>query len=228
MKHHLFYILLVLSLFKCSSENLEPDTNRVGFDYFPLIVGDSLIYDVEEIDFDIVGVVDTSQYLLKSVVADSFLSQSGDVTYIIHRYEKEFVGDPWQFITAWSSYRNSNQAVVVEENVPFLKITFPLETEKSWDGNRLNTSEEDIYTLDSVGFEYIGEEIFDNTITVVQNNNQDSLIQLDRRAEIYASGVGLIYKEDVLLNYCADPSCIGQQEIEDGRIFIQKVRSETN
>jgi len=227
MKSTLIQILAALTFISCSSENLAPDTNRVGFDYFPLQVGDSVLYDVEEINYDIVEEADTSTFLLKTVVADSFISQSGDVTYIIYRYEKDLETDPWQFITAWSAYRNSNQAVVVEENIPYLKLTFPIEDDKMWDGNRLNTMEEDIYILDSIGFAYDDEIVFDNTVTVIQNN-ADDILQTDRRAEIYASGVGLIYREEVLLNYCSDPNCIGQQQIEDGRVYIQKVRSETN
>ncbi len=214
----------LLLLMACSESTIEPDFQRTGEEYFPLQVGRYSIYNVESIEFDILGTVDTAVFQLKSEVVDSFASQSGDITYIIHRHTRNTASDPWEFQRAWSAYLNSNQAVLIEENIPFLKITFPIENERQWDGNKLNTLEQDDYLLDSLGATYVTpNDTIDNTLTIIQSDNQDFIIQQDKRVEIYGLDIGLVYKQSLLLNYCADPDCIGLEEVESGFSYKQEL-----
>ena len=65
------------------------------------------------------------------------------------------------------------------------------------------------------------QDTIPNTLTVIQEDNQDFIVSLDQRREIYAQGVGLVMKEVILLNYCTNPDCIGQQIVESGRKLTQ-------
>lgn len=219
-----YFTFCLLLLAACSESTVEPDFQRTGEEYFPLEVGRYGIYNVESITFDILGNIDTAIFQLKSEVVDSFASQSGDITYIIHRHTRNTENDPWEFQRAWSAYINSNQAVMIEENIPYLKITFPVENDRQWDGNKLNTLEQDDYVLDSLGSAYITpNDTIDNTLTVIQSDNQDFIIQQDKRVEIYGLDIGLVYQQSLLLNYCAEPDCIGLEEVESGFSYTQEL-----
>jgi len=218
------FTVCLLLLLACSESTIEPDFQRTGEEYFPLEVGNYSIYNVESIEFDILGTIDTAVFQLKSEVVDSFASQNGEITYIIHRHTRNTENDPWEFQSAWSAYLNANQAVLIEENTPFLKITFPIENDRQWDGNRLNTLEQDDYVLDSLGSAYIApNDTIENTLTIIQSDNQDFIIQQDKRVEIYGLDIGLVYKQSLLLSYCAEQICIGLEEIESGFSYTQKL-----
>jgi len=218
------FIFLVF-LLACTESTVEPDFSRTGAEYFPLKVGQYVIYDVESIEYDILGTVDTSRFQLKSEVIDSFESQAGTIKYIIHRHSRETSDDPWEFQTAWSSYANSNQAILIEENIPYLKLTFPIEKDRVWDGNKLNSLEQDDYTLTDLdqGFVTTQGDSLTHILRVVQSNNQDTIIQQDKRIEMYAQDIGLVYKQSLLFNYCAETSCINQQIVESGFSYEQKL-----
>jgi hypothetical protein len=64
---------------------------------------------------------------------------------------------------------------------------------------------------------------FPDVVTVLQEDNQDVIVQMDFRQERYARGIGLVSKEVTLLNYCTQPSCLGQQKIESGRVYKQQI-----
>ncbi|MEO1052192.1 MAG: hypothetical protein AAFX87_16285 [Bacteroidota bacterium] len=216
--------LTVLILGACG-ETVAPDTVRVGFDFFPLETGQFREYDVEEITFDIFGNIDTARFDLREQVVDSFVNQAGDLTYILHRSTRLNEMEDFELQTVWSARRNANQAVQIEENIPFIKISFPIDNELSWDGNALNTLDEDQYEMDSIFSRYItlNNDTIDNTLTVIQNDNQDFIIMQDRRVEIYGLNIGLVSRQSTLLNYCDDPDCIGQQIIETGSIITQTI-----
>lgn len=219
------YLVIFILFYSCSETSVDPDYSRVGLDYFPLQVGNYAIYEINLTEWDILDETETSMFELRTEVVDSFQNQSGEITYILHRSTRAGENEPWELETVWSTYLTSNQAVVIEENIPYLKLAFPVEEDLMWDGNRLNTLEQDDYRIDSIGGEFINEfDTIGNTLTVVQNNNEDFIIQQDRRVEIYALNIGLIYKETVLLNYCAEPDCINQQIVDSGIHYTQTIK----
>lgn len=223
IRYYFKLLILLCVLVSCSGE-ADPDPRRLGHDFFPLQTGAYIDYEVEDIDYNIQGTIDTANYELRVMVADSFVSQSGDLRYEIHRLTRESAMDNWQFQTAWTAYVNGYNAVQIEENIPFIKLSFPLVNGLSWNANAMNIMDEDIYTADSLDFTFItgSDSVINNTVTVVQNDNQEFITQQDKRYEIYARHIGLIKKEELLFNYCTDDDCLGQQIIENGRLYKQE------
>lgn len=220
----LLLLMLVQITTACDTKEVPPDPERVGYNFFPLALGLYSIYQVENVEYRNTGEEVTSTYALKAAVVDSFTNLSGTTSYIIHYFRRAADTDPWQFTRAWTARKNRTQAVVTEENVPFLKLSFPVKTGQDWDGNVLNSSNPDIYHIDSLSGRYITpaqDTIIGENLTVVQEDNQDYISQLDKRFEIYARDIGLIYKEDVQLNYCTDPDCLGQEVVESGWEYRQ-------
>jgi len=207
----------------CSTERAEPNDSRLGFTFFPLETGFYNIYEVEKTEYRITGEPETTRYYLKEAVADSFLNESNSYTYILHRSTKANDAD-WKLDSVWTARKTSHQAIVVENNIPLIKLIFPFKEKASWDGNRLNAKEEELYAMENVNQSIsFNNQTFDKAVTIVQKDNQDSIIFLERRKEVFAQDVGLIYKESASIKYCAQVHCIGKHIIDSGVLFKQTI-----
>ena len=215
----IFFVLA--GLWSCDNDSGVEPAFGTGHDFFPLDPELVRIYQVEEISF--FPSLDTAQFQLRMQVVDSFQNQAGGFTYIQHLSTRSTASDHWQFLTAWSARLEENRAIQTEENVSFVKLFFPIEENREWDGNAFNVSDGDTYQMIDLFSSYVTpkQDTIPNTLTVLQEDNQDFIVSLDQRKEIYAQDIGLVFKEVVLLNYCTNPNCIGQQIVESGRKLTQ-------
>ena len=208
----------------CQTEHLESDPSALGTDYFPLITGEFRIYDVQEITYTFPSTIDTLVYQLKETVADSIDNLAGGVSYVLNRQKKYPGSSDWIQDSVWTARKDMYTAVQVENNVPVIKLAFPVKEGKQWDANSLNDQPKAEYKMESVGLpanDSIGN--YDKTITVVQNDFDDGIVKKDVRKEIYGKNIGLVYKESVILNYCTDENCLGQRIIETGKDLEMKL-----
>lgn len=215
MFKNLTLILLSVAALSCES-SINPSGIEDGQEFFPLKTGDIRIYQVNEVNHNIDGTIEDLNYFIKEEIVESFISAS-DSTYVIYRYQRENDMMEWEFVETRQARITDHQAIIFEGNIPYLKLTFPIVAGKMWDGNLLNDQEEDLYVMDSIYSAYNSELQFDSTLTVIQNDNQDFIVELDRRFEIYGYNVGQVYKEEILYTYCTEDNCLGQQQIETGR-----------
>ena len=213
----LFVGILLLLTIACEDppDRLEPD---IGLDYFPLEIGSFRIYDVEAINID----RDTANYQLKEVVVDSFAAGQGETAFVLHRFSRTQDRLPWDLDSAWTARLSGQYAVVVENNVPFAKVQFPVELGASWDGNSFNNAPEAIYEVKSVDQPFqIEAESFSKSLVINEKDVFDTLIFKDARQAVYAKEIGLIYKRRERIDFCRFVECLG--EIESGSIFEQKL-----
>lgn len=205
-----------------SSDEQQPDT---GKEYFPLQTGLFQIYDVERTEYTL-GVPTTEMYQLKTAVVDSFLNVDETYIYVIHRSSRISEASPWSYIDTWSVRDASAEAVVNVGNFPVVSLKYPVSSGLSWNANVYNTRDEDEFTIESLNQQLsFGGTEFSDCLTVEQNNNEDFIVALDQRKEIYARGIGLVYKDSTVLYYCTQPDCIGQEIVEDGVIYKQSIKT---
>jgi hypothetical protein len=230
-----FLFISALLFMGCGKDSLEskPDERN----YFPLKVGDYRIYHVTETTITPFNIEHTLEYELKTVVTDSFKNSEGDYSYIISRLKRATAVDTWTSFDTWSARVNSREVVMNEGNVPYVKLTFPVVEGREWNGNAYNGEESiefcegDSFTsCDLYSFGEIGASIepspgvqFDNCIEVIENNSLDVIVQKDVRRSVYAFGVGLVEREIVILKYCTADDCLGDQLVQDGLIYSQKL-----
>jgi hypothetical protein len=212
--------MMILALASCDSGD-DTGVPDKGSRYFPLALGQYQIYDVLEIKYTLRD-PDTASYVLRVETAHAFLNADGDSTYVVYR-SKRLPGEvDWTYLNTWSVRRTAEELIVQEENTPYVKLRFPPYNGQVWNGNLYNTLESEDYRLDSLeqGQTRLGQ-YFDDCVTVVQRDNQDFIVFLDQRKEVYAAHVGLVYKETTQLTYCTQPECLAQQLVEQGVIYKQ-------
>ena len=219
-------IIAGLALLACENEIIDPSHTRLGTSFFPVEVGNYREYLVQDISYFIASPPDTQQYFLREVVADSFPGQGGELIYRLERFSRTSPEQYWHLDSIWTVRPSVQRVVVVENNVPLIKLVFPFADELQWDGNALNTKPADTYELQTTS-EALLEEITSPLDTLlgqsitVEQSNISSLVNDSIFSETYVDQVGLFYKKSVVLQYCAEEDCLGQYLVEYGRDYRQ-------
>lgn len=227
------FMVFNLVIFSCSeNEQVTPD---LGLDYYPLKVGNFVLYQVNE-TYISQSVETKTSYELKVTVTDSSINQQGVITYFLVREKRVNSLSQWKSVDTWSSHFLNNKVVQNEGNVLFVKLVFPPSLNLMWDGNEFNNLPDDgnLFTDNSSDQYFISEMNkpitlssgfeSDQALTVIQNDFSDNIIGIDQRKEVYAKEVGLIYKEVTQLKYCTSSNCLGQQRVDKGFILIQSLK----
>ncbi len=220
------WLMVALCALGCGDDDNVLPMSPSASDYFPLSVGQTSVYSVEEVLYNLRDGADTSRYQLREVVAEAYEGAGGEIIHTLERYTRASSQDAWVLDSLWTARKNEQEAIVVESNVPYVKLTFPFEDDLQWNGNALNNQPALTYTLsetDSTLRKEMGtalDSLLINSRTVVQRQ-LETLVNDSILTETYAPGVGLIHKKSRILQYCADEECIGQKVIEAGRSYRQ-------
>ena len=202
-----YYIILFLAGTFACNELAEPDSAVLGYDFFPLNTGNTRIYEVTRIDHSVGGTSDTINYQLKEVVGDLFTS-GGEVSYRLERFIRNSAEEEWQIDSVWSARMNTYQAVVVENNIPVIKLSFPVKEDRRWDGNAMNARDYDEFKMIDVGLPYqLEDKTFASTLKMVKEDAATGIVTDNIHIEFYARGVGLIHRIDIDRRYCDEVEC---------------------
>jgi len=217
-------LLVSFYLSACTSSIIELGPEDMGYDFFPLEIGDYKEYKVENIKYRILGDHDTSYYLLKEVVADTFRNQAGNLVYKLNRYKSDPNNIDWNLDSIWTATKNITNVVVVENNIPYARLNFPVRDNYNWDGNAFNIMDYDDYIyIDAYKPIEFEEKVYNSTVKVIHEETLDYIVSTNIRNEIYAENVGLIYKETIILHYCTENECLGDTIIEQGVNYKQEL-----
>lgn len=220
-------LLLVILLFVSGCRSVNSDPVSSGYDYFPLETGRYSIYDVTEHQYSLTATTPTERaYQIKEVVGAAYADVAGQTAHRLLRYRRSTEGQPWQADSVWSARLVDDEGVRSENGMDFVKLRFPVSDRLRWNGNRYNALGGDEYEVRNSSRAYrVLDKQFDETVTVVAQ--QDStLLSQDKRLEVYARRVGLIYKERTQFQYCSTtPACIGTYQIDYGIRQIYRIRS---
>lgn len=225
MKHLCKYLtgLLILAV-ACGEDEFSPSDR--GVDYFPIRVGSTWVYDVNETIYSEVAAPQEKSYRLRWLVSDSIVNAAGTFTYIVNRAQQAQGESTWSALDTWAVRKNDFEVIVTEGNTPFKKLMFPIGNGFTWDGNAYNNLGEDEYTMSEfINDGSLGGTTFENTIKVEQESNEDFIVFLDEREELYTKGVGLVRQSITQLNYCTTENCIGQQKVKSGKKYLQVLLS---
>ena len=214
-----FFAFFVLN---CKTEFADPfDISAYGYDYYPLEVGKQWTYEVDSIQFDIgsnnLPISDTVQFYIREEIKEIIKDQLDHDLYRIERYRSFHPNGPWQSLDVVTASRTTNQGFRSENNLRFINLVFPIESQVKWDGLAYVDEEVIIYVkgenlellkgwdfqiLEIAESESIGPNEYQDVVTV-QQADEDFLIELRYSIEKYARGVGVVYRERKILDsYC--------------------------
>lgn len=211
-----FAIALIGLLQSCSEKQIDISTPPLA-DYFPLTVGKYITYRLDSTVLTQFG-ADTAvhSYKVKDLVDAEIADNTGRKAYRVFRSITD-TGAIAPFIpnnTFTVTPEGTDWIEYVENNLRFMKLRFPLMNDFQWKGNSfidassISSSVRYLYDWDYT-YQNIGQPFtvngrtFDNTITVLQRNEEfpegdfdpsQPYKQWDYSIEVYAKGVGLIYK----------------------------------
>jgi hypothetical protein len=221
MKSFWLPCLFLLFVAACTS-SIEPDGSRLGFDYYPLEIGYATVYEIEENEYQVNGTLNTRFYQLKEVASDTFRTLSGQKAYRLERFVRDNASRPWEIDSVWSVVKTTTQVIKTENNIPFIKLVFPLREGLRWNGNALNNQGERIYEVqDFRRPTRIDILDFERSLRVRQFNDSSLVTQL-KSEEMYAQNVGLIYAEKINVRF-REGEFLGQGQIEFGTIYKQRI-----
>ncbi|MBY0427148.1 MAG: hypothetical protein K2Q22_16045 [Cytophagales bacterium] len=197
----IFFVLV--AMVSCGPKE-EVALAPTGLEYFPLKVGDTAVYQVARYDTAVNGNVIASNYFLKEVVQDTFVDAQYGISYKVDRYKSPVSStSSWVYDSTWYSYKNNFEAVRVENNVPYVKLSFPIKNNKEWDGNMKNVYGENMYKMINVDRKYqLGSLEFPKSLLVLQtpDTTYDRIVGQNKRLEVYAANVGLVFKQAVYIS----------------------------
>jgi len=181
--------------------------------YFPLDPGSYIVYSVDSIihrfeDDDTDNpdsLIDTFHYEVKEVVDSDFIDGEGDTAWRISRYFRDSSAGDWIFSTLWTAKVTSQSAQRVEENIRYVKISFPVKLNKTWNGNYFNFFPPEEYSIEEANTPLsIGNFNFDSSLTILELND-DNLIHRIFKQSKYVYGIGLVSRERDSVNLTPPP-----------------------
>ncbi len=187
--------------------------------YLALQPGKTITYRLDSTNFLFFGTIDSvSTYYVQDVVDTLITDNLGRPSWRIFRYITDTAySQPWANLETYFITPTVQTVEVVENNLRFIKLSLPLSNGFSWPGNTyIDTNNSDTsalfdasyfngwnYSYDSIGSPYnvIAGNI-PNTLIVRQDDeyggdSTNSLVISYRyySFEVYAKGIGLIYKD---------------------------------
>ncbi len=187
--------MLLLALGSCKKDSNLPDED-LGHSFFPYTPGDYRIYNVDSTYYDdFLDSVKHFEFQLKEVFESWFYDAQNRKCLRIERWVKLNDSTDWYLRDVWYSCMTDFRAEKVEENVRFIRLAFPVRSSTKWDINAFNENVQQICEYENIDEFYSnGILSFDSTVTVLQEQSSN-LIEEKNQYEIYARGVGLVFKK---------------------------------
>ncbi|RAU83334.1 hypothetical protein [Pontibacter arcticus] len=210
----LFLFLVLLVAFGCKDKNEEVVPMDNGYAYYPLEVGQYRIYSITN-TFYRNNIPETSRFQMREVVADSFQDQTNTLAYKIVRSIRTNENSDWVNDSVMVVTKSDSRVILTKDNTKYIKLIFPVNNNVTWIGDAYNThiinedpfpKNKEPYTYSNVGEQFTIEgHTFENTATVVQGKPAyNNVVKYDDRKEVYAKGIGRVYRLFNRIVYCND------------------------
>lgn len=178
-----------------------------GLGYFPIEGVTNKEYRVIEERYNGSSIDTTIFYLKEEFEGKALIGD--EYQQIIKRYKKVNINDSWVLDSLWKNARTSTHAFSIENNIRFVKLSFPLKVNGEWDKNDYNTFEEKVILLDDkdVSRDLNGVQ-YPKTVKVMFDDFT-SLVNRDIQFEIYAEDIGLLRVYSEHLNHQPGKDTVG-------------------
>lgn len=206
--------LLCVTSTSCSDESISASSSNSS-KLYPLEIGKYWVYEVDSVLYSLDGMsIDSSFSFAKEEITDVLVNDFQDTSYVLTRSYRLLDTDPWQVTDIWTAANDNGLMTKTEENLKFLKLSYPLFENKTWNGNQFfdqnievnlgaetlmpyRNWESSVLEVDAIA--NVKDMTFDQ-VSKVQLVNDTSFIELRYGQEWYANNIGMIKKELKILD----------------------------
>lgn len=209
------FIAALLTIFALGScEKMDSAPASIVIDqYYPLELGKYITY---KLDSTVYIALNTKKvvrsYLVQDFVDAAITDNNGNAGFRIRRMMRSNTDTTQWFDNAtFTVFPSIKNIQFVENNLKFIKLVNPVTDLNAWMGNSYINTDDNLLRFYE-NWEYFYENIdqpfvansqtFDSTLTVNQSdmingdpNNKNFFYAITKSSEVYAKGVGLVYKE---------------------------------
>lgn len=187
----------------CSDSEPEEENVDLGYNYFPTQMGATWLYKVDSLVYDDNSgqtTIDTFVFQYKEQITGSYVDVTGETAQQVSRFYRYNDTLPWTALNQWTQMRTALNAQKVEENTRYVKLVFPIERNKKWNGNLYNALGTEQYVVSYVDqASTVGTTAYPLTVKVQQLNEVNAIEEIVRY-EIYARDIGMVYALSDSLN----------------------------
>lgn len=219
----LFSIFIFICLFVSCREIENPRTD-FGREYQPLEVGLYWIYEVGETI--VFGENDSisENFFIRDLIEYSFINVQEEEVFVLRR-EKSLDGRNWEQFSGYSLQFRGNALIRNFENQKTVNLVLPVQVGKTWDAMVYSNLPTDMFQIAFTGNFTVGEQLFQRSVKVLQEEEDDEITFRDNRYEIFSLGVGMIEHYYEVFTYCSRNDCLGQMIKDSGRRTHLKLMS---
>jgi hypothetical protein len=209
---------ITLLMASCNKSTTYPDIPIS--EYHPLETGKYIVYQLDSLVYLAFGTRDTVISYQVKYETDSLIQDNlGRPAYRIFRYIRKNETQSWRPDASFMAIQTNKQLEFVENNMRFIKLQSPIELNHSWKGNSFidtYSTNSLVRYLDNWDYQYIavdqpemiGSFNLDKCLTVLQRdevigipNQPDSYSEINFSKEIFARGLGMVYKKFYHMEY---------------------------
>ena len=211
------FLLFFVFLASCKKETTTIPDMVSGQNFYPAQIGKYIVYNCDSTIYDdFTATTTVHSGTLRYLVTDTFRNSGNQLSYTVSvqympKDSTEYMQNDVIAVTP-----TSGQVVVVEKNISFIKMVFPVSNNKSWNGNALIPIDD----LDPTFAEFNDNawnytyanfdtdfqpstKLYNHTVTINEINDTLNNPDIDSSAyafknykqEIYGYNVGLVYRE---------------------------------
>jgi hypothetical protein len=175
--------------------------------FIPLQVGKEITYRLDSLTFYYYGQLDTiTSYLAMDSVETATTDDQGRPSWFITRYLTDTAGiNPWSPAESYLVTPTPSDVEMVENNLRFVKLAYPVTTNFSWSGNDYLP-----YNPYQVNAPFtVFNQVYDSTATILLDSNYLNVPIVDPGVpasvaywtETYARNIGLISRHTAMWEY---------------------------
>lgn len=194
----LFTILITVSCKKDSDFNMD-----LGYDYIVNQKGAYIVYHVDSTIYnDFTKEITRTSLEMKEVIVEDFIDNLGRNAQRVNRYKRAIGDTDWELFRTYYIVKGKINAERIDENLRYINFVFPAKENITWLGNRFIDAVENNKFLNNWNYKYTSVDApltlegknYSETATIILRDNE-TVIEKVYAKEIYAKGIGMIYKE---------------------------------